>query len=159
MATEGRPRVFCDSSAIVEAIHSRSADGPARRLLRLGESGVVENCVSSRVLADLDYVLSGRHPEASADMALILDRAGFGSVPDVPRELAERCFDLTGYWPDASILAAASACGAEALVTFDATDLLGDPLVGPSSAGLRAVQPAEALDWCNARLREAAGDG
>jgi len=156
---EGRPRVFWDSSAIISAILSRSADAPARRLLRLGESGLLDHCVSSEVLADVEYVVSKRDPEASADLALILDRAGFRVVPEGRPEIVARYVDLTGYRPDARVLAAASACGAEMLVTFDATHLLGNPLTAPSSVGLWAVQPAEALDRCNARLRESARDG
>lgn len=116
---------------------------------------MIEMRLSRDVLADLEYVVSKRKPALVKDLALLLDRANFDPVPDPNDETVDHCDRLTGYRPDARVLAAAIECDADIFITTDKVHFIGNPLIGPPETKVRVMNPGEALDWCRYRLAEA----
>ncbi len=149
-----KPKLFWDSSGLIAAVLSPSAESPGRQLLRLGEAGAVDLRVSREVLRDAEYVIRQRRPSLLAQLARILDAADVATTPDPNRETIERCLDMTGYLPDARVLAAAVECDADIFITHDTEHFLQNPLIGPPDTRLRVMTPRPCLDWCADRLRQ-----
>jgi predicted nucleic acid-binding protein len=147
-----KARLFWDSSAIIAAVMSEDA---GRQLLRLGEAEVVEMRLSRDVLQDLEFVISKRKPGLLKELAVLLDAAGFDLSPDPNDETVDQCQELTGYRPDARVLAAALECDADLFITSDKVHFIGNPLIGPPTTNVRVTTPREALDWCRDRLSSA----
>lgn len=148
------PRLFWDSAGIVTAVMSTDANSAGRQLLCLGEVRIVEMRLSRDVLEDLEYVVSRRKPALLKDLALLLDQANFDVTPDPGDETIDQCDELTGYRPDARVLAAAIECDADVFITTDRVHFIGNPLIGPPETKVRVMTPLEALDWCRERLSE-----
>src|SRR5687768_616515 len=110
--------------------------------------------LSRDVLEDLEFVISKRRPALLKDLALLLDRANFDLVGDPNAETIDRCVNLTGYRPDARVLAAAVECDADHFITTDKVHFIGNPLIGPPETKARMMTPREALDWCRNRLAD-----
>nr|WP_309689834.1 PIN domain-containing protein [Armatimonas sp.] len=149
-----RPKLFLDSSAVIAAALSSREDSPGRQLLLLGEAGVVDLRISREVLSDLERLLRKRNPSALARFVVLLDAADVATVPDPSPETVERCVELTGYLPDARVLAAAVECDADLFVTHDTEHFLQNPLIGPPDTRLRVKDSRQALTWCRAKLGE-----
>ncbi len=133
---------------------SPDMNSAGRQLLRLGEAGVVEMRLSRDVVEDLEYVVSRRKPALLQDLALLLDRANFDLTPDPNAETIDQCEELTGYRPDARVLAAAIECDADIFVTTDKVHFIGNPLIGPPATRVRVMTPHDALACCRDRLLE-----
>jgi predicted nucleic acid-binding protein len=110
----------------------------------------------AEVLRDAEYVVRSRKPQLLATIRELFVRANLKTVPDASKAEIDRCFELTGYRPDARILASAISSGADVLVTHDKTHFLGNPLIGPPETSLRVVTPVEAVDICRKWLLDAA---
>ena len=149
-----KSRLFWDSAGIITVVMSNDANSAGRQLLRLGEAGVIEMRLSRDVLEDLEYVVSRRKPDLLKDLALLLDQANFDLVSDPNKETIDRCEALTGYRPDARVLAAAVECDADLFVTTDKVHFIGNPLIGPPATKVRAMTPHEALYWCRDQLAQ-----
>nr|WP_309690468.1 PIN domain-containing protein [Armatimonas sp.] len=149
-----RPKLFLDSSAVIAAALSSREDSPGRQLLLLGEAGVVDLRISREVLSDLERLLRKRNPSALARFVVLLDVADVATVPDPAQETVERCVELTGYLPDARVLAAAVECDADLFVTHDTEHFLQNPLIGPPDTRLRVKDSRQALLWCREKLGE-----
>lgn len=147
-----RPRLFLDSSALIAAALSPRDESPGRQLLLLGEAGVVDLRISREVLGDLERLLRRRNPAALARFVVLLDAADVATAPDPAPETVERCVDLTGYLPDARVLAAAVECDADLFVTHDTEHFLQNPLIGPPDTRLRVKDSRQALVWVRERL-------
>ena len=155
-----RPRLFWDSSALVGALMSRRAESPGRVLMRLGEAGLADMRVSQDVLQDVEWVLRKRgRGDLVSEVAVALDRAGFVAVPEPNEDTVAAGADLTGYWADARVLAAAEECGADVFVTTDKEHFIGNPLIGPPATNCRVMTPDEVLEWCRARVVQDDGPG
>lgn len=150
-----RPKLFLDSSALIAAALSPRDESPGRQLLLLGEAGVVDLRISREVLGDLERLLRRRNPAALTRFIVLLDAADAATVPDPAPETVERCVDLTGYLPDAQVLAAAVECDADLFVTHDTEHFLQNPLIGPPDTRLRVKDSRQALVWVRERLEGA----
>lgn len=149
-----KPKLFWDSSGLIAGLLSPNRQNPARQLIRLGEACAVSMYVSREVLRDAEHVVGRRDTEALRELALWLDDADFGITLDPGDQTVEDCISMTGYRPDARVLAAAVECDADLFITHDKVHFLGNPLIGPPDTRLRVVTPHEALEWCRARILE-----
>jgi predicted nucleic acid-binding protein len=137
-----------DSSALIAAALSPREDSPGRQILLLGEAGIVDLRMSREVLSDIERLLRRRNPDVLARFVILLDAADVAMVPDPAPDTIERCLDLTGYLPDARVLAAAVECDADLFVTHDVEHFLQNPLIGPPDTRLRVKDSRNALEWC-----------
>lgn len=146
MATE--VRCFLDTSVLLAAVFS--ATGGARRILELGEAGLVHPYVGPRVLQEADAVLTRKLPEGKALFALLLDRAGVAVGPPAGEAARTRARSLITYAPDAHILAEAIECAAHYFVSLDRAHLVGQPEAHelPFPVGT----PGDFLAWLRHRL-------
>ena len=147
-----KPRVFLDSSALIAAILSPREDSASRQLLRLAEAGVVDLRASREVLRDAEYLIRKRNPALLTLLALLLEQANVTIVPDPQAETIEQCLEMTGYRPDARVLAAAVECDTDVFATYDAEHFLQNPLIGPPRTRLRVMDPFHTAQWCRAEL-------
>lgn len=148
-----KPRLFWDSSALVSAVVSPSRNSPARQLLRLGEAGVVDMRLSRQVLREVELILRKRHTALLPRLAVMLNQGNFAVTLDPDDDTISRCMAMTGYRPDARVLAAAVECDADLFITHDTKHFLQNPLIGPPDTRLRVVTPYQCLDWCREHLR------
>lgn len=145
-----RPKVFLDSCALLSAAFTKKADdSPARRLLRRGEIGLVDLRVSNEVLHDVDYVIRQRNAALLPTFAVLVHSAGITVTGDPLRSTVHMCQGMTGYLPDARVLAAAVECDADLFVTTDKEHFIGNPLIGPPEVKAKVKTPSEALEWLN----------
>ena len=150
-----KPRVFLDSSALFSGVFSSS--GAARLILRLGESGVVELLVSSQVVAETERALRRKAARVLGHLAIVLDASGCRVVPNPGLQVVREWESLIPYLPDASLLAAAVAAGADYFVTLDRQHFLESTLL-MSDPPLRIGTPGDLVDWLRSRLGAAAKD-
>lgn len=150
-----KPKLYWDSSALISAIMSTSEQSPGRLLLQLGESGLVDMRVSREVLRDCEQILRRRNPTLVPKLAVILNQANLAITLDPDPQTIQGCLDMTGYLPDARVLAAAIECDADLFLTHDIQHFLQNPLIGPPDTKLRVVTPFEALVWCREQLQSA----
>ena len=118
----------------------------------MGEAGALTMRLSRDVLRDTEYLLKRRKPELLSELALILHQADFSLTTDPNEGPVDDCEEMTGYRPDARVLAAAVECGADLFITHDTLHFLQNPLVGPPNTRLRVVTHREALEWCLEKL-------
>jgi predicted nucleic acid-binding protein len=148
-----KPKLFWDSSGLVAAVMSSDENSPGRLLLKLGETGAVDMRVSREVLGDCDRVLRRINPERVKQMAVLLHQANVATTLNPNQETIERCIDMTGYEPDARVLAAAIECDADLFLTQDTQHFLQNPLIGPPDTRLRVMTLYQALEWVHERLK------
>jgi len=153
-----KPRVFLDSSALIAAILTPRKDSVSRRLLRLGEAGVVALRASREVLRDAEYLIRRRNPALLPLLALLLDQCNVKVVSDASQEMIEQCLEMTGYLPDARVLAAAVECGADIFATYDTEHFLQNPLIGPPRTRLRVMNANQTVEWCLAQIVSSSQD-
>lgn len=127
-----KPRVFWDSSGIITAIYSKKPDSAARQLLQLGDLGFIDMCYCRDVVRDVQYLVQKSRAELLPELALALNRADFnGESAQLSPATVSFCMAMTGYRPDARVLACAIECDADIFVTTDKQHFLGNPLIGP----------------------------
>ena len=148
-----RPILFWDSAALIRAVMGESRD-PYRQLLQWGEIGAVDMRLSRDVMRETERVLRRYGEDVIEDFARLLDRARFALTLDPTEETVNWCIELTGYRPDARILAAAHECNADVLLTLDREHLLGNPLLGPPDMRCVVRSPQECLEWLRKRWTE-----
>jgi len=149
-----KPRLFWDSSGLIAAIMSPSNSSPGRLLLRLGEAGLVDMRVDREVLGDCERVLRRINPQRVKQLAVILYQANIATTLDPNQETIERCMEMTGYLPDARVLASAIECDADLFLTQDTEHFLQNPLIGPPDTRLRVVTLFQAMTWCREELQQ-----
>jgi hypothetical protein len=152
MARPSKPILFWDSAALIRAVMGEMRD-PYRQLLRLGEVEVVDMRLSPDVTREVERILRRYGDDLVGDLARILDRARFAVTLDPSDETVDWCEELTGYRPDARVVAAAHECGADVLLTHDHRHLLDNPLLGPPDMRCVVRTPQECLDWLRERLQ------
>lgn len=76
------------------------------------------------------------------------------TIPNPNNKTIKDCIEMTGYLPDARVLAAAVECEADLFVTFDTEHFLQNPLIGPPNTKLRVVDAYKALDWISGFIAE-----
>jgi predicted nucleic acid-binding protein len=149
-----KPILFWDSAALIRAVLGETHN-LYRQLLQWGEMGAVDMRLSRDVTRETEHVLRRFGEDIVEDFARILDRARFALTLDPAAETVNWCVELTGYRPDAHIVAAAHECGADVLLTFDRQHLLDNPLLGPPEMRCVVRTPGECLEWLRTRLTNA----
>lgn len=154
MRTPARPKLFWDSSGLIAAVMTPNEHSAGRLLLKLGEAGVVDMRVSREVLSDCDRVLRRINPARVTQLAVLLHQANIATTLDPNQDTIERCIEMTGYEPDARVLAAAIECDADLFLTQDTEHFLQNPLIGPPDTRLRVMTLHQGLEWCRDRLQD-----
>ena len=85
-----------------------------------------------------------------------MDVCNIALTLDPAAETIDDCIEMTGYLPDARVLAAALECDADLFVTYDFEHFLQNPLIGPPNTNLRVVDAHQALDWIATFLEQQA---
>jgi predicted nucleic acid-binding protein len=155
MAEPPKPRVFLDSCSLIAGVMATNRDSAIRQLLRLGELGVIDLRISPEVCDDADYVVRKRRPESLPILAYLIDLSNIAVTLEPGGQTIANCLDMTGYLPDARVLAAAVECDADLFVTSDQQHFLQNPLVGPPNTRLRVVTAYKALEWIRDILESA----
>ena len=145
------PNLFLDSALIISAILSSDPASAGRRLLKMGEVGLIHLSVSERVIAETEGVLRGVAGEGfdrlKVQLAENLALANIATASPPSEQGVQECLALTQYRPDAEVLAAAIERGCEVLVTYDKTHLLKNPNIGPLKTRIVVMSGGEALEW------------
>ncbi len=143
------PELFLDTSVLVSAVFSDT--GAARRLLELGEFGVVQIVVSRRVVTELERVLERKQPELKADFLLLLDCANVVVHDDPEPEEIPSFPDSLPAPGDRDILAAVIDRNVDFFATFDRNDMLeSDRIREKTTVPLGTA--GDALNWVRARI-------
>ncbi len=145
------PKVFLDSNGLISAVITTKERPPIYRLVMLGEQEVIDLRISREVISDVERFVQSRNAAMLPKVAEIIDKGRMAITPEPSEETITRCEALTGYRPDARILAAAIECDADVLVTFDAAHLLGNPKIKPPEASVMVMNAQECLEWCFAQ--------
>lgn len=124
MVTPTDRDVFLDSDGLIVGIWSET--GAMRQILRLGEAEVLQLGVSSRVVEDVEGVVRALAPEALADTAVLLDRAGVEVLEEAPDDAVDPLRSTLTFDADAEVLACAAHHGAAWFLTYDWTDYLNN---------------------------------
>lgn len=152
-----RPKVFLDSSGFISAVITPRESVPIYRLVMLGEQEVIDLRLSREVLSDVERFVRGHNPALRPKVAEIIDKGRMAITSEPNEETIVRCEALTGYRPDARILAAAIECEADVLVTFDSAHLLGNPKIKPPEVRVMVMNAKDCLEWCFAQWQSARG--
>ena len=148
-----QPRVFLDSSGLISAVITPRERTPLARLIMLGEQFVIDLRLSREVISDTERFVQRHNAVMLPKLAAVIDQGRMAITPAPSEDTITRCEALTGYRPDALILAAAVECAADVLVTFDKTHLLGNPKIKPPASAVMVMNAQQCLDWCFAQWR------
>ncbi|MCR4406296.1 MAG: PIN domain-containing protein [Anaerolineae bacterium] len=143
-----RPRVFLDTSVLFAAV--LSAEGGSRLVLKLGEAGAISLWVGPRVLQEADGMVLRKVPQTRSLLALLLDRAGVMTGPELNAAALARARAVVSYAPDAHILAEALSAEVDYFVTLDRQHFVDNSRTAtlPFPVGT----PADFLAWLRERL-------
>ena len=142
-------RVFLDTSALFAGIWSPT--GGARRILELGEAGVVSLLVSAQVLGEIESVVRRKAPSELGALAMILDCCGVAPSPDPSHRELSFARAICRHAGDARILAAAIATRPDYFVTLDREHFLDDQAVR-AGAPFPIGTPGDFLAWLRQRF-------
>lgn len=145
------PEIFLDTSALFAGIWSESGGG--RRLLQLGEAGVIQLFVSGQVLTEIERTIRKRTPEQLPNLAVLLEQSRLHVCEKPPPELIARCEGLTGYANDAIVLAAAWSANTDYFVTLDKRHFLNNTVLRTDVPFLLGT-PGDCLTLLRRRLLE-----
>jgi len=140
-----------DSSGLISAVISPRERTPLARLIMLGEQSVIDLRLSREVISDTERFVQRYDAIMLPKLAALIDKGRMAITPEPNEDTIARCETLTGYRPDARILAAAIECAADVLVTFDSTHLLGNSKIKPPEVSVMVMTAQECLDWCFAQ--------
>jgi len=115
-------KVFLDTSVIFSAV--LSPKGGARKLLLLGEAGVLRLCVGQNVLRECDEVVRRKAPTSLPVLAMLLEIGGVEISPAHTKEQVKIARSIVEYQPDAYVLAEAIAAEPDWFVTHDRAHFL-----------------------------------
>ena len=153
--TRAKPRVFLNSSGFISAVITPRESAPIYRLVMLGEQDVIDLRISRKVISDVERLVRGHNPAQTPKVAEIIDKGRMAITPAPNEDTIVMCEALTGYRPDARILAAAIECAADVLVTFDSIHLLGNPSIKPPEVAVIGMNAKGCLEWCFAQWQGA----
>lgn len=146
-----QPRVFLDSSGLISGVITPRERTPLARLIMLGEQSVIDLRLSREVISDTERFVQRYDAALLPKLAEIIDKGRMAITSEPSAITIARCEALTGYRPDARILAAAVECAADVLITFDKTHLLGNPKIKPPAVSVLVMNAQDCLDWCFAQ--------
>jgi hypothetical protein len=149
VSTTSRPDIFLDSSALFAGVVS--SGGAARALLLLGEMGLITITISEQVVAETEWTVARKVPQALAYYREALRSIGLRIVRDPSPEAVEAHRDIISHQADVPIVVAAMRTSVDYLVIFNRRHFVDDPGVAARS-GLRIGTPADALAWVREQL-------
>jgi predicted nucleic acid-binding protein len=115
--TRRSKRVFLDTSAIFAAVLSES--GGARKLLQLGEAGVIQLLIGPNVLRECEEVVKRKCPDSLPRLAYLLELAGIEITSKPGDEEVKAAKSIVSYKPDAYVLAEAMSAKPDWFITHD----------------------------------------
>lgn len=110
-------RVFLDTSVIFAAVLSES--GGARKLMQLGEAGVIKLVIGPNVLRECEEVVKRKCPDSLPRLAFLLELAGIEITSKPGNEEIKVAKSILSYKPDAYVLAEAMSAKPDWFVTHD----------------------------------------
>jgi len=110
-------RVFLDTSVIFAAVLSES--GGARKILQLGEAGVIQLILGPNVLRECEEVVEKKCPESLPRLAYLLELAGIEVTSEPGDEEIKAANSILSYKPDAYVLAEAMSAKPDWFITHD----------------------------------------
>lgn len=146
-----KPKVFLDSNGFISAVITTSERTPIYRLVMLGEQEVIDLRISREVISDVDRFVRARNPALLPKVAEIMAKGRMAITSEPNEDTIVMCEALTGYRPDARILAAAIECAADVLVSYDTAHLLGNPQIKPPEVSVMVMNAKDCLEWCFAQ--------
>ena len=141
-------KLFLDSVSLISGVLASNDGHPMRRIVALGAMNVLDLRICYEVQGDVERFCNNRDPGLRKILASLIVAGNIATVPDPNKETVDKCTKLTGYAPDARILAAALECAADILVTHDKQHLLGNAKIKPPEAYILVMNPQDALAWC-----------
>ena len=157
--TRSKPKVVLDSSGLISAVITLRESAPIYRLVMLvvmlGEQDVIDLRISREVISDVERFVRARNSALRPTVAEIIDKGHMAITSEPNEDTIVMCEALTGYRPDARILAASIECTADVLVTFDSTHLLGNPSIKPPEVSVMVMNAKDCLEWCFAQWQSA----
>jgi hypothetical protein len=114
----------------------------------LGEAGVLDLRASREVAGDTERFIRARDEQLLPVMAEVFARANIATTEPPNKDTIDFCETLTGYRPDARILASAIECAADVLTTYDSKHLLGNLRIRPPDVAVMVLNPKDTLEWC-----------
>lgn len=115
-------KVFLDSSVIIAAVFSETGD--SRKLLKLGELGMIHLVVGPHVLRECESVVRRKVPDSLPRLAYLLEVARVDTAAAADEGVIEAARAIVEYLPDAYVLAEAMGAEADWFVTHDKEHLL-----------------------------------
>jgi predicted nucleic acid-binding protein len=115
-------RIFLDTSVIFAAVLSET--GGARKLFRLGESGVLQLIVGPNVLRECDDVVRRKVPASLPTLAHLLELGMVEITPQPTDAYIEQAIAIVVYKPDAYVLAEAISSEPDWFITHDKVHFL-----------------------------------
>ena len=115
-------KIFLDTSVIIAAVFSET--GGARKLLRLGEVGMIQLVIGMNVLRESESVVRRKVPDSLPRLAHLLETARFDTVSKPPEEVIEKARNIVEYRPDAYVLAEAMKAEPDWFITHDKEQFL-----------------------------------
>jgi len=115
--TNPKHKVFLDTSVMIAAVFSET--GGARKLLKLGELGVIQLVVGPHVLRECEDVVRRKVPESLPRLAHLLEIARVDTAAAADEEMVEAARAIVEYRPDAYVLAEAMGADPDWLITHD----------------------------------------
>lgn len=116
-------KIFLDTSVIIAAVFSDT--GGARKLLRLGEVGVIQLVIGPNILRESENVVRRKVPDSLPRLAHLLEIARCDTTSKHPEEVIEKARNIVEYRPDAYVLAEAMEAEPDWFITHDKEHLLG----------------------------------
>ncbi|MFO8036785.1 MAG: PIN domain-containing protein [Anaerolineales bacterium] len=110
-------KIFLDTSVIIAAVFSET--GGARKLLKLGEMGMIQLVVGPRVLRECEDVVRRKVPASLPRLAYLLEIAQVDTTAAAEEEMMDAAKNIVEYRPDAYILAEAMGAKPDWLITHD----------------------------------------
>jgi hypothetical protein len=120
-------------------------------ILYLAEAGAIDVQISPDVLREIEDALREKAPHMLGALALLLDRGRVHVVSAADAEQIDAAELLTGYRPDASVLAAAHSAQPSYFVTLDRKHFLDNPTIR-ASVTFPVGTPGDFLAWYRQQL-------
>jgi predicted nucleic acid-binding protein len=147
----GKPRlrVFLDTSALIAGI--ASSTGAAREVFRLAELQLIEIVMSKQVIVEADRNIEAKLPDMLYEYRAFLKLLSPLLVDDPsPKDIKKLAGIINP--DDAPILAAATASGADCLVTWDKKHFLKTAV--DSRTDMKILSPGEFLKLFRSHIEE-----
>ncbi len=144
-----RANLFLDSSALFSGIIS--ANGAARVLLLLAETGYIQIIISEQVIAETERAIARKVPQALNDFRQAILESKASIVHNPSREDVAAHSNLISHPADIPIVLAAMQAGADYLVTLNRKHFIDDPGVAQRS-NLSIGTPGDALAWVRGKI-------